>query len=266
MLNKFLVIFSIILVSACKVSVISPERFNSKDELCKHIKSIANKTEEGNFIYKYKAEIVYQSKRFDVQGNIIKLSDSVLFVNAVSKTLGIEVARMKVTNTKVLFVNKLQKEYLIDDIDSLKSALSFQIDKSILSLILLGDSYNQKAVYDCDKITEQCEDQAKFFLFSVPFAIKSDTILCKWKEDDCGQMCWLNIYKSKNKMFTLTNIYNNFDNKNQIALKSNGKLLMQNFSCEYKLDIESVKKYKDGDVVINIPKSYKQIKWDNLAN
>ncbi len=264
MWNKYQLIILLIFISACKVSDITTKRFNTKEDLCRYRANMAGRKIEENYIYRYKGNVSFQSKNYNLEGNIITLGDSVFYMNAVSKSFGIEVARIKVTKSKFTFINKMQKEYLFEDMDTLNKILPFLVDNNMISTLLLGTYFKQQVDYNCDNILEQNDENGKYYIFSLPVITLTDSITYKWKENIFAQLCWLNIYNSKNKLFTLSVNYQNFDSKYEVPLNSEGKLLMKGLNINYSFNIERINKYNEESVVVNIPEKYKQIKLNKL--
>ena len=92
---------------------------------------------------------VYQKgkKKTDLRGQLRIRKDSIIWVS-LSPALGIEAARISLTNDSVKFINRLNKTYLTGEYKMLDSLLRTSIDYSIVESMIIGNDLTQ---YDVDK-------------------------------------------------------------------------------------------------------------------
>jgi hypothetical protein len=92
---------------------------------------------------------VYQKgkKKTDLRGQLRIRKDSIIWVS-LSPALGIEAARISLTNDTVKFINRLNKTYITGEYKMLDSLLRTTIDYSIVESMIIGNDLTQ---YDVDK-------------------------------------------------------------------------------------------------------------------
>ena len=71
-----------------------------------------------------------------VSGNVFIKSDSIFWMNITY--LGIEMARLKLTNDSIFFVNKYQNTFMIDDYHKMYKVLGFTISRDEMESVFLG--------------------------------------------------------------------------------------------------------------------------------
>ena len=96
-----------------------------------------------------KFSVVYQKekKKTDLRGQLRIRKDSIIWVS-LSPALGIEAARISLTNDSVKFINRLNKTYLLGEYKMLDTLLRTSIDYSIVESMIIGNDLTQ---YDVDK-------------------------------------------------------------------------------------------------------------------
>jgi hypothetical protein len=96
-----------------------------------------------------KFNVVYQKgkKKTDLRGQLRVRKDSLIWVS-LSPALGIEAARILLTNDSVKFINRLNKSYLTGEYKMLDTLLRTSIDYSIIESMIIGNDLTQ---YDVDK-------------------------------------------------------------------------------------------------------------------
>lgn len=96
-----------------------------------------------------KFSIVYRKgkKKTDLRGQLRIRKDSLIWVS-LSPALGIEAARISLTDDSVKFINRLNKTYLTGEYEILDSLIRTTIDYSIIESMIIGNDLTQ---YDVDK-------------------------------------------------------------------------------------------------------------------
>jgi len=96
-----------------------------------------------------KFSVVYQrgKKKTDLRGQLRIRKDSLIWVS-LSPALGIEAARISLTDDSVKFINRLNKTYLTGEYKILDSLMRTSIDYSIIESMIIGNDLTQ---YDVDK-------------------------------------------------------------------------------------------------------------------
>jgi len=96
-----------------------------------------------------KFSVVYQKekKKTDLRGQLRIRKDSIIWVS-LSLALGIEAARISLSNDSVKFINRLNKTYLLGEYTMLDTLLRTSIDYSIVESMIVGNDLTQ---YDVAK-------------------------------------------------------------------------------------------------------------------
>lgn len=137
---------------------------------CSHYKKLATskKTEIKNFEeaylavtspceysqiqIKYKLLLNTEGKNSKLAGTIKYLNDSILWINIVSKTLGIELFRVKLTPDTLFFIDRINKKYYAGTYEKLQKRFGFQLDYYFLQTIFFGKVYGLSFDYSLKNI------------------------------------------------------------------------------------------------------------------
>lgn len=138
----------IILASSCK---------STRSTLKKPLKEqdfnyLYAKMLENHLDYTYinaKFSISYQEEKnkTDLRGQIRMKNDSIIWISF-SPALGIEAARILLTEDSVKFINRLNKKYFVGEYKLIDSLINTSIDFSILQSMIVGNDLTQ---YDVGK-------------------------------------------------------------------------------------------------------------------
>jgi hypothetical protein len=96
---------------------------------------------------KFNVEYKKEKKKTDLRGQLRIRKDSIIWVS-LSPALGIEAARISLTDDSVKFINRLNKTYLTGEYQMLDSLIHTSIDYSIIESMIIGNDLTQ---YDIDK-------------------------------------------------------------------------------------------------------------------
>lgn len=99
------------------------------------------------FSAKFTLDMVVDKKKTSFRGMIRMRKDSVIWIS-LSPALGIEMARILISQDSVKFINRLNKEYMIADYRVVNDFLGTNVDYDVLQSILLG---NDLTYYDDGK-------------------------------------------------------------------------------------------------------------------
>ncbi len=92
------------------------------------------------FSAKFSIDYIYDKKLTEFRGQIRIRKDSVIWLSF-SPALGIEMARLKVTNDSVFFMNRINKTYLKGDYSFINDYLQTNIDFDILQSFVIGNDF-----------------------------------------------------------------------------------------------------------------------------
>lgn len=75
----------------------------------------------------------------DLNGQLRMRNDSLIWLN-VTATMGVEVLRAKVSNDSVWLINRLEKTYLAEPLDTLSTQLGMPLSLPLLQILLLDNN------------------------------------------------------------------------------------------------------------------------------
>lgn len=107
------------------------------------------------FSAKFSIDYIYDKKLTEFRGQIRIRKDSVIWLSF-SPALGIEMARLKVTNDSVFFMNRINKTYLKGDYSFINDYLQTNIDFDILQSFVIGNDFQ---FYDKTKFRTSIDNQ-----------------------------------------------------------------------------------------------------------
>ncbi|MDT8393873.1 MAG: DUF4292 domain-containing protein [Bacteroidales bacterium] len=93
------------------------------------------------FSAKFSIDYIYDKKLTEFKGQIRIRKDSIIWLSF-SPALGIEMARIKITNDSVFYMNRISKSYLAGDYRFISNFLKTNIDFNILQSIIIGNDFN----------------------------------------------------------------------------------------------------------------------------
>lgn len=92
------------------------------------------------FSAKFAINYIYDKKLTEFRGQIRIQKDSIIWLSF-SPALGIEMARLKITNDSVFFMNRISKTYLRGDYRFINEYLQTNIDFDILQAFIIGNDF-----------------------------------------------------------------------------------------------------------------------------
>ena len=111
MLSKAAVCFLLLLLFSCSRYTTNTRSVSDFSALS-NIVSDRYKLVSSNIIkMKFSTVVRHEGKDNKLSGKILITTDTCVFINVISSSLGIEVAQIRFTNDSVLFVNKMDKNY-----------------------------------------------------------------------------------------------------------------------------------------------------------
>jgi hypothetical protein len=110
-------------------------------------KMMANQLHYDYINAKFTISYIEGKNKTDLRGQLRMKKDSVIWISF-SPALGIEAARLLLTNDSIKFINRLNKKYFSGSYDLVDSLLNTTIDLSILQAMIVGNDITQ---YDVKK-------------------------------------------------------------------------------------------------------------------
>ena len=205
-----------------------------------------NEFDFNNFQAKINVKIETNDKNFNVKGQLRMKKDSIIWTS-VSLPLGVEVVRVKISPDSVFFLNRNDKTYLCEDIETFNDISPMLSSIRVIQSVLVGNDINLR---ESDNYKVEIDDGQYVLLISKK--LKKEI---KHNDEDWKVMMkdlWIdpNLYK-----ITKYYIKEYNDNKRKIEIQYN--------------DFEEVSgKFIPTDVTINIHGDYylkANIKYSNIS-
>lgn len=139
-LNLIVGVFLVLaILASCKTtrSVIKePIKEEGADYLLSKLKENELKFEW--FAAKFNLDFVLDKKKTSFRGQVRMRKDSAIWVSF-SPALGIEMARLLITNDSIFYLNRINKEYFKGDYNAVNQRFGTNLDYDVLQSILLGN-------------------------------------------------------------------------------------------------------------------------------
>lgn len=114
-------LFLLLLFCSCSKSIVNTRQVTDFKGLESKTKNRQKFISSNNLKIKFKTTIDLDGKENKLTGKIYALSDTCLYLNVMSSTLGIEIGQMQLNNDSVLIINKIDKTYFLGSYTDFKS-------------------------------------------------------------------------------------------------------------------------------------------------
>ncbi len=215
---------------------------------------------------KFNLDFYENKKKESYKGQVRIKKDSTIWVSF-QTVLGIEVARLLITNDSVKFINRLKKTYFCGDYKYLNNFFDTNIDFNVLQGIIIGNDFSH---YESEKFRAGIDNGVYKLSTAARHKLKKYVKKTENKPTIFIQNIWLDpenfkilqhsIKEIKKENKKLLVFYDEFDEINSQLFPKN---LIFNLQAESKVDIDVSYSRIDVDKKINlpfkVPKKYKQI-------
>ncbi len=99
-----------------------------------------NKPEYEWFSTRFSGSAIWEGRNYNVSGSIRIKKDSAIFVS-VTPVLGIEVARLLISNDSVKFLNRLESSYYVGDNSFMNRIIGANLDYQMVQALIIGDDF-----------------------------------------------------------------------------------------------------------------------------
>lgn len=255
-----------------KPPVQPPETVNQRLDF-KTPKALSNYLKENEFNYnwltsKFSADVITEDNKQSFTVSVRAKKDSAMWLSV--SVLGIEGARMLITQDSVRFMDKLNNKYFVGDYQYLSKLLSIDVDFETMQSVLIGNSME---FYDEDENLKSGKDSTYYLLSTIKKrklkkALKdnSDNVTAK----ELAQRIWLHpltfkVYKIVINDFpndrTFTANYSDFQvvDSSYFPFKANFIIQAQKL-ITLDIDYSKVVHDKPQTMPFNIPAKYERIR------
>lgn len=205
---------------------------------------------------KFSAKVTENTKINNLSGNINIFNDSNIVFNIVSRSLGIELLRVKCTPDSLFFIDKLNKKYYSGDYSYISKYLNFDVSFYLLKSFLIGkvygfDKYNETNFNNFDTTINK-ENQ---YLFNYNYNKLNNAELKNKTIPNFKHSFILNKYGLlSNNCYEL--------NKNNFSLNINYNYVNTSFPDNYNIDI--INGLKELNIIIDYITVNKELYKINL--
>ncbi len=129
----------LLIFSACKTTrkiIKEPLKDAGSEYLFDQLK--ANELKFESFNAKFNLDYIFDKKKTEFKGQIRIQKDSMIWISF-SPALGIEAARLLITNDSVKFINRINKTFFEGDYNYLNEYLDTNVDYDILQALIIGN-------------------------------------------------------------------------------------------------------------------------------
>lgn len=138
----FLISLLLIVVSSCGTSrktIREPLKEQGADYLFSHLK--LNELKYTYFSARFTASFTREKNETAFSGQIRIQKDSLIWIS-ISPVLGIEMARLLITNDSVKYMNRIDNKYFISDFNYINSLINSTLDFDMLQAFLTGNDFS----------------------------------------------------------------------------------------------------------------------------
>ena len=212
-----------------------------------------------------KFNVRLEGNNIGLKGQLKMKNDSVIWVS-LSLKLGIEVARVMITEDSVKFLNRTNKTYFVESVDKFQERLPSEVTMQLLQNILVGNdillSKNDKFKVTIDDNNYKLEsDKNTFWVTPKTFKVKSYQLSAI-----SSQLSAISYQQSVSESVSVSTVsvsvsYDNFQEINGKLLPT--KIILnanEDFNIKLEIDYSDVKVGERLEFPFNISKKFNKIK------
>ena len=198
------------------------------------------------FSAKFKLHLSEDKKKTSFKGQVRMQKDSVIWVSF-SPLLGIEVARMLITNDSVKFINRMNKTFFKGDYTYLNEFFDTNLDFNVLQGLILGNDFSH---YEINKFRAFIDNMEYRLSTAARHKLKKYLKIHETEPNVFIQNIWLNPYNFKITQIQLKELYKE-SKKLQVNYEEFVDINSQLFPKNINFNLQAEKKF---EVVIDYSK------------
>jgi len=257
--NILLLIFSLIMIlslQSCFISKLKKKKKyvqEEKTEFNETLKSIKlNELKFKTFYSGFTGKFENSGKEFPLKG-ILKIKKDTFILISIRPVMGIEIAKVLLTQDSIKIIDKIKKEYIVSDYNFINKKFGYDLDFKIIQSILTNKYFEYPKK---ENISDYIFTSLKYKKDTVNYlSFSKITDIYRKKANN-------NLIFAQNKFNLVHNNFNTLDNTTvlNISYSDFNKIKNQNFPK--KLEI----KLSENGIKNNIFISYKNIRLNNELN
>jgi hypothetical protein len=140
--QSFLIMLLFVVVSSCgttRKTIKEPLKEQGAEYLFSHLKM--NELQYTYFSARFSASFYRDKNETSFSGQIRIQKDSLIWIS-ISPVLGIEMARILITNDSIKYINRIDNNYFISDFNYINSLINSTLDFDMLQAFLTGNDFS----------------------------------------------------------------------------------------------------------------------------
>lgn len=219
---------------------------------CISKKEINKSSRSRGLQFDYNTNISYNNKNYQIQGKIKTNKRDILFINAYSKNLGVEIFRLLVINDSLWYLNRLQRDYFVGTFTNFSKLPVSSFNASLLNTIILGgrfDFSNLISNYTIDSLMDSNNKKAVIYSSN-----NSDFFLKRISNSTDFNSIEFGVHGFTNRI-----LFNEYNSKYDLYNNVNISFFNGEMKFQTNLNFENFKGIKLNQLKFSIPKNYSSL-------
>lgn len=152
-IQVFIALILLICTNSCKTFFVPVEEKSIITPLCVQTQLLRNQLEYSSLSMRFSAEINSGGNSESFRGNIRILKDSIIWISV--RSLNIEGARLFITPDSIMFINRIDNNYFVGDISSLRQVFNVDLDYKALQGLLTNSFFYYRVNNENENLSEK---------------------------------------------------------------------------------------------------------------
>jgi hypothetical protein len=257
--NSLFILGIILLFNSCKSVINKPLIFSNCNELSEHLNKKKEKLSSLSLKQNFDALIINNGIETKVNCRLVYLGDSCLIINLLSKKIGIEVLRVKITKDSLIYLNRVKKEYYCGLLDKFLEFDNSIIKLDLLKSVMLGQCSLSNYDSICSKKNLISLHNNSILSASSIFTGSSNEFNLYYQLNNKAELESIKIFKSNDKYFYFSINYSQFTNLMDIPSSMKIDFRTANSSFVVTVLSSKISEVSNVNTIIDIPGNYKSI-------
>jgi len=236
-------------------TVLVPNYFKELDSLND------NSLKFNTLLIKFSATMISGKNELSTTGTVKILNDSIILIS-VTPVLGIELMKIRITETELIVLNRVNKTYYLEGMDNLHNLLGIDLNYNQIQSIFLNklctfpDSLNFKKDYAYTKINR---NDSTFSKFSRRGNLENKQNYIHNVQIDLNTKTYSNFnFEITESMKNLEVIYRKFETLNSVLFPMIVQINLQNKNTitKFNVDMNKIEVNKELNFAFSIPSKY----------
>ena len=253
-----LMIFSILINFSCKSVKVLPDGSPIKNLNNKNLISKINELKPKFKNFRSSIKVNYQNKisNYQVNLNLRIIDKEALWISA---NMLVPIAKLLITDKKIKFFEKFQKNFFEEDLENLNTNIGFNIQFETIKNLFIGSPLTNLEKFKVDRV-----DNEKFYKISYPGFNKKYNYFCSF--DPKTFLIYEQVIDIQNSSKKLTIKYLRYQKINYEFYPKIINIIFENGNeiTKIELDFEKIDLPKKLNIPFKIPEGYKKLILNDL--